>query len=130
MRVSRTRSKKSVGLWKKANSRKQVRKIKQNPCRYCTKAFEYRGRNSPSHSIECDNCENIKAHKKYLESQRKFVEGEPITSLAELLEQEWVMWYHSTKHIETFKSMPLRAVVMFLDNGAFRKAVRKESEEK
>lgn len=104
--------------------------IRQNPCRYCAKSFENRGRHSPSYSIECGNCENIKAHRQYLESKRKFVEGDLITSLAELLEQEWVMWYHSTKHIETFKSMPVRTVLIFLDNGAFRKAVRKESEEK
>lgn len=103
--------------------------MKQNPCRYCVKSFERHGRHSPSYSIECGNCENINKHRRYLESQRKFIEGEPITMLEELLNQEWVMWYHSTKHIETFKSMQLRTVLIFLDKGAFRKAIRKEREE-
>lgn len=42
----------------------------------------------------------------------------------------WVMWYHSTKHIEVFKNMQLNIVLKFLKNGAFKKAIRKESEEK
>lgn len=104
--------------------------MKQNPCRYCPLSEKIRGKHFPSYKPECKDCENIKAHREYLKNQRKYVEGEPITSLTELLEQEWVMWYHSTKHIETFKSMPLRTVLIFLGNGAFCKAIRKEREEK
>lgn len=81
-------------------------------------------------SEECAKCENIQKHREYLLSQRKFAEGEQITSIEELLKQEWVMWYHSTKHIEVFKNMQLNLVLKFLKNGAFRKAIRKESEEK
>ena len=78
--------------------------IKQNPCRYCALAYVHSGRHSPSWRDECAKCENDKKHKEYLKSQRKFVEGEPITTLSELLEQEWVMWYHNLKHIEVIKS--------------------------
>lgn len=81
-------------------------------------------------SEECAKCENIQKHREYLLSQRKFAEGEQITSIEELLKQEWVMWYHSTKHIEVFKNMQLNLVLKFLKNGAFKKAIRKESEEK
>mgnify|MGYP003255080412 FL=1 len=64
----------------------------------------------------------------YLKKNRKFEEGEPITSLEELLKQEWVMWYHNTKHIEVIKHTQLSTVLEWLDNGAFHKAIRKESE--
>ena len=74
-------------------------------------------------------CENHINHMEYLKEQRKFFEGEPITDLTELLQQEWVMWYHQTKHIEVFKSMQIRIVLRWLEMGAFRKAIKKESEE-
>lgn len=99
--------------------------IRQNPCRYCALSDKIRGKYLPSYKEECKDCKNIKEHRRYLESQRKFFEGEPITSLQELLEQEWVIWHHSAKHIETFKSMQLRMVLRFLDSGSIHKAIRK-----
>lgn len=39
------------------------------------------------------------------------------------------MWYHQSKHIEAIISMQMRTVLKFIEVGAFRKAVRKESEE-
>lgn len=103
--------------------------MRQNPCRYCALAFVYKGKHIRSNTEECLKCENIKKHNEYLQSKRKFEEGDPITSIQELLEQEWVMWFHSTKHIEMFKSMTLRAVLNFINMGAIRKAVRKEKED-
>ena len=103
--------------------------MKQNPCRYCALSDEFEGRYVPSNDIKCVGCKNLKEHKEYLKVHRKFIEGEPITDLSELLEQEWVMWYHQTKHIEVFKSTQLRRVLRWLEIGAFRKAIRKESEE-
>ena len=104
--------------------------MKQNPCRYCALSTEISGKYYSSHLEQCRDCENLKKHKEYLKSQRKFVEGDPITDLSELLEQQWVMWYHQTKHIEVFKSMQIRIVLRWLEMGAFRKAIRKESGEK
>lgn len=103
--------------------------MKQNPCRYCALATMRNGKHYSSFRDECIYCDNNKKHREYLKSKRKFVPGEPITTLSELLEQEWVMWYHNTKHIEMFKSMPIRTVLRFLEIGAFRKAVRKERED-
>ena len=102
--------------------------MKQNPCRYCALSYEYKGKHSPSYEKQCKECENSKKHREYLQSQRKFVEGEPITSLDELLKQEWVMWYHNTKHIEVIKHTQLATVLKWLENGAFRKAIRKNVE--
>jgi hypothetical protein len=56
-----------------------------------------------------------------------FEPGDPITELSELLNQEWVIWHGRTKHIEMFRSMPVRTVEQFIKNGAFRKAIRKEN---
>lgn len=100
--------------------------MKQNPCRYCALSTHYRGKTFPAFREECYKCENLKKHREYLQSQRKFIEGEPITGLDELLQQEWVMWYHQTKHIEVFKNMQLRSVLLFLERGAFHRAIRKE----
>lgn len=100
--------------------------LKQNPCRYCALATEYKGKHTPSYNEKCSDCTNRRKHLNYLYTQRQFKEGLPITSLEELLKQEWVMWYHSTKHIEVFKSMPIRAVLKFLERGAFKEAIRKE----
>lgn len=103
--------------------------MKVNPCRYCALSICLNGKHYPRFNDKCGECENLKKHKEYLLGQRKFVEGEQITSLDELLHQEWVMWYHNTKHIEVFKHMQLCSVLTFLERGAFRKAIRKESEE-
>lgn len=105
--------------------------MRVNPCRYCALSVNLNGKHCSRYSSEeCAKCENIQKHREYLLSQRKFAEGEQITSIEELLKQEWVMWYHSTKHIEIFKNMQLNLVLKFLKNGAFRKAIRKESEDK
>lgn len=53
-----------------------------------------------------------------------------ITSMDELLKQEWVMWYHSTKHIEVIKHMQLWIVFKWIGMGAFHKAIRKVEVEK
>ena len=100
--------------------------MKQNPCRYCALSDEYDGKHIPSSDIKCAGCKNLKKHREYLKAHRKFIEGEPITDLTELLQQEWVMWYHQTKHIEVIKSMQLRLVLRWIETGAFKKAIKRE----
>lgn len=103
--------------------------MKQNPCRYCALSMQYKGRRFPSAKKNCGDCVPYQKHKEYLQSHRKFIEGEQITTIEELLQQEWVMWYHTTKHIEVFKHTQLVSVLNWLERGAFHKAIRKESEE-
>lgn len=64
----------------------------------------------------------------YLQSQHKFTVGEPITSLDELLNQEFVFWGDKTRHIEVIKSLMLRTVLKGINNKWFYKAIKKESE--
>ena len=104
--------------------------MKQNPCRYCALSQDINGRHYQTYNTYCVDCENLKKHQDYLKAHRKFVEGGPITDLSELLEQEWVMWYHRPKHIEVIKHTQLSIVLKWLEEGIFRKAIRKESEEK
>ena len=103
--------------------------MKQNPCRYCSSAYEYKGKHYPSFSNSCGECTYITEHKKYLQSKRMFEEGEQITTLDELLKQTWVMWYHSTKHIEVIKNNTINTVLKWLEVGAIRKAIRRSSDE-
>lgn len=99
---------------------------KQNPCRYCSSANEFRGRHYPGKN-ECIQCEYRKQHLAYLETRRQFTEGEPINTLEELLSQEWVMWHHHVKHIEVIRSNQLRSIENWLRNGALRRAIRREN---
>ena len=46
-----------------------------------------------------------------------------------MAEQEWVMWYRSTKHIEVIKHTQLTNVLNWLERGAFHKAIKKERED-
>ena len=100
--------------------------MKTNPCRYCALSYNHNGKHSPSYENQCAKCTNRQKHNKYLQSHRKFESGEVITSLDELLQQEWVMWYGYTKHIEVYKHSQLSSVLLWLEIGAFHKAIRKE----
>ena len=101
--------------------------MKTNPCRYCALSYNHEGKHTPSWNDKCKDCTNHRKHLNYLHTQRKFTEGEPITSLDELLKQEWVMWYHNSRHIEAIKSMQLRMILRQLEIGAFKEAIRKEA---
>ena len=103
--------------------------MKQNPCRYCSSAYEHKGKHYPSFSNSCGECTYITEHKKYLQSKRMFEEGEQITTLDELLKQTWVMWYHSTRHIEVIKNNTINTVLKWLEVGAIRKAIRRSGHE-
>ena len=71
--------------------------------------------------MEEENCNEEKSMQK-----RKFIEGEQITSIDELLRQEWVIYCHTaTKHIEVIKHFQLSTVLAMLEHGQLQKAVRK-----
>lgn len=99
--------------------------MKNNPCRNCEDSFVYKNRHNPGWNCRFD-CEKHKKHEEYLESKRIFKAGDIINSLEELLNEEWVMWGVTTRHIEVIKCMQLRSVLKFIRLGYFRKAIRKE----
>ena len=104
--------------------------MRQNPCRYCSSSTEYNGKHYMSFSNEkCAKCKHIIEHKKYLEQKRMFEEGELITTIDELLKQTWVIWYHSTRHIEVIKNNTINTVLKWLEVGAIRKAIRRNIDE-
>ena len=100
--------------------------IRENPCRYCALHTRYKNHYERGWSKECHTCQNLKLHREYLETQRKYETGELITNIQDLLKETWVMLHGRTKHIEMFKSMQLRTVIRFLNSGCIRKAVQKE----
>lgn len=104
--------------------------MKSNPCIKCDKAFVYKNRHIPQSfgdfAKDCAECDKRKAHAQYLESQRKYYAGNPITTLEELLNQKWVMWGKSIRHIEVIKCLQLSTILKLLSCGAFREAIRKE----
>lgn len=102
--------------------------MKQNPCRYCALAREHKGNHFPRRWNEkCVKCEYNKKHREYLKSQRKFVPGEQIQDLQELMDQQYVFVTFSDipKHIEVVKSWQFRFVVENLQAGRFHRAIRK-----
>lgn len=104
--------------------------VAKNPCRYCASSFldERTGHRIPSFKPECKHCVWRGEHEQYLQSKRKFIPGELVDNINTLLDQEWIMLAGRIKHIEAIKSMPVRTVLMFLDNKVFAKAIRKEKE--
>lgn len=106
--------------------------MRANPCRYCSSAYEYKGRHGPSWGCEeCQKCLYIKEHEKYLRTKRMFERGERITNFDELMKQQYVFVGYADKpnHIEVVKSWQLRIVMNCLEKGSFYMAIRKESEE-
>lgn len=97
-----------------------------NPCRKCEFYFAYKNRHYPSYSETCRLCDKRKKYDEYKLSKRMFVAGDVITTLDELLEQEWVVWQGMTKHIEVIKHLQFKCVIGLIEGGYLRKAVRKE----
>jgi len=105
--------------------------LKQNPCRYCALGLKYRNKYIPSYSRqECQVCENLKSHERYLKSKRKYRKTERIESFSELLSQTWVYVGYSTRptHIEAIKSWQVRIVLDVLGKGNFYKTIENGGE--
>lgn len=101
--------------------------LKQNPCRYCANHLEYKGRNVAGWECKQD-CEFYSQHQEYLKSKRMYEIGEQITSMSELMEQTYVFWGQSLKHIEAIRSWQYRLTERALNGGSFYKAIKKVEE--
>lgn len=101
--------------------------MRRNPCKGCEYATVWK--NKYYHSwlkLECRVCEKYKAHEEYLESQRKYRQGDIITDINELSRQTFVYFHGRIKHIEVIRSNAWRTVDGWLKNGVLRYAIRKE----
>ena len=56
-------------------------------------------------------------HHAELDKRRKFKQGAKIESLAELLEQTWVMWFNKTMHIKAVKCWQLSFIEHLIEEG-------------
>lgn len=97
-----------------------------NPCRECALSLCINNHCYPAYNKICNLCNKRKKYEEYRLSKRMFVAGDTITTLDELLEQEWVMWHGRTRHIEVIKHLQLSNVIGLIEGGYLRKAVRKE----
>lgn len=101
--------------------------MKSNPCRRCDKAFVWKNRHQPRYIDECTECEKRKAHKQYLESQRKYAAGDVIKSLEEFDNYNgWVIWNNRTTHVSVIKNLPFHLASRSVMHGGIRKAIKKE----
>lgn len=105
--------------------------MRANPCRYCALADIYKNHHVRGWGEACLKCEYIKKHEAFLEENRRFIRGERIDSLEELLAQERVFigFAKTSKHIEVIKSWQLRIVLKTIETGNLYKAIDREREE-
>ena len=69
--------------------------------------------------------ELIANHQEELDKRRMFMQGEPITTLEDLLKETWVICYGRTWHIKALMNLQLRCVLGWLEAGHICKAIRK-----
>lgn len=67
----------------------------------------------------------LNKHEKKLEKRRKYKCGDLITSIDELLSQEFVFVLGGIKHIEFVKSLQFRSVIDLIDRKSIWKAIKK-----
>lgn len=60
-----------------------------------------------------------------LDKRKKYVQGEPIKTLDELLAEKLVYFFGTVKSIEIIKSLQLRIVLMWLNENIFFKVINK-----
>ena len=69
--------------------------------------------------------ELIANHQEELDKRRMFMQGEPITTLDDLLKETWVICYGRTWHIKALMNLQLKCVLGRLEAGHICKAIRK-----
>lgn len=84
-------------------------------------------------SYICPKClsdtEKLQEYYNKLEKKRRYRKGDRITSIDELLSQEFVYWNNKITHKGWFGSWQLRMTANAIKNGSIYKAIKKESEE-
>lgn len=99
----------------------------KDKCRICKKEFEGK------YILHfCDDCwndhEKRKRYYEKLEKKRKYKKGEPITSLDELAEQEFIYFGNVIYHKGWFQNWSLVRVCILLKNKLLYKAIKKKYE--
>lgn len=70
--------------------------------------------------------ELLDKHKEKLEKRRKYKQGDAITSIDELLQQEWVFVFGKPRHIEFVKSLQFRNILDLIERKNIWKAIKKQ----
>ena len=103
-----------------------------NPCTHCLSAEHFKIGKTQKRSFHYCNeisvCGKYLRHKEYLLSKRKYRQGEPITSLDELLQQQFVYVFRSIRHIEVVKHLQLATILSAINRKGIYKAIKKSEE--
>lgn len=70
--------------------------------------------------------EKLNKHNEKLEKRRKYKQGDAITSIDELLQQEWVFVFGKPRHIEFVKSLQFRNILDLIERKNIWKAIKKQ----
>ena len=97
-----------------------------NPCHLCAAAHvSAGGRYTPGRAQVCSYCTERKAFENYLESKRKYQEGAVITTLDELLKEEWIYWHGRARHHTVIRNQSLTFILLQLNRGEYHQAIKK-----
>ena len=102
----------------------KVAKRKTFRCRICKTEFPYNIKYCNSCKFHREN--EITDYKLYLESKRRFVAGNVITTIDELMTQDLVFWRDKITNQGWLQSSQLRWICNNLKAGHFRIAIKKD----
>jgi hypothetical protein len=106
----------------------------KKPCSKCEYAFVYPLRKKIAHTPnkyeheECRNCEKYNKYQQYRESKKKYIEGEPITSISEFekhIPDGFMFWRGRIKHVAFLMSWQYAMLKKICEGGYIYTAIRK-----
>lgn len=101
----------------------------KNPCANCKDAKHFViGKTKTRHCHYCTAstvCDKYIKYRELLQSKRKYEQGEPISNINELLEQEFVYVFGGIRHIEVVKHLQLATIISMIFGKRIYKAIKK-----
>ena len=102
-----------------------------HPCKDCIHAEHYpKGKTGKQYYHFCtkDGCDKKKKYQEYRETKRKYIKGDPIENLEEMLQEEIIFVFGCPRHIEYVKHLQLALIMHLINLGSLCRAIRKEVE--
>ena len=106
----------------------------KKPCSKCEYACVYQLRKRIAHTPneyeheECRNCEKYKKYRQYRDGKKKYVEGKPITSIAEFekhIPDGFMFLRGKVKHVAFLMSWQYAMLKSSCEHGSICTAIRK-----
>ena len=100
----------------------------KHPCKECPYAEHHpRGKTGKQHYHTCTKggCEKKEKYHEYRISTRKYIQGEPIKSIEELLGEEMIYIFGVPRHIQYVKQLSIALILNQIRFGRVNKAIKK-----